>query len=708
MEGIRALISPKNIAVIGASRENGKVGNIVFDNLLSGRCTDRNGAGLRSRGKVFAVNPNAEEVLGERCYSTVLDIKEPIDLAVVCVPIPVVPKVLESCGKKKVKAAIIITAGYSEAGTKGKEAEKGISEIAEKHNIRILGPNCLGVINNFSGMNASFATAKMPEKYKVGIFSQSGAMGAAILDFANGNDFGFSYFVSLGNKTDISEVDLLDSWASDSNVQVGVGYIEDIKDGPAFVSAAQKFTRKKPLIILKGGMTKEGEKAATLHTAAMAGDEVVFKAAMREVGVVLARDMNDLFELAVSFAEDKKLKQGGLAVISNAGGPSVLTADACGREVVKLAELSSHTIHHIAKNTEAASVANPIDLRGDATSNDFKAAIRACMKDANVGGILVVATPQAMTDVESIAWEIIWAKKESKIPIYVNFIGGECVAKAKEICAEAGVPLFAFPERAVRAFKFQSEFVAKKTTSQSKLSQSRHPKHHVTKSLLRFSGTEPSYNQIASILRLYDVPMAESVLVKSEKELPEALKKIKPPVIMKISSPEILHKTDVGGVVFGIDNLDEAEKAFAKIISNVKKHKPRAHIRGVVVNEMASEGVEIILGAKRDPIFGPVLMIGFGGIFTELVSDFSVVLAPFTRGKILAALSDTTIAKIIKGYRGGKYNGTALVRAAMGMGQLVIDHPEIEQVEVNPLRLEEDGSGIIGLDAKIKIVDNEK
>ena len=699
---MKSLLDPKNIAVIGASRETGKVGNIVFDNLLSG-----------FRGKVFAVNPNAEEILGQKSYKTVLDTPDPIDLAVICTPVPIVPKVLESCGKKKVKTAIIITAGYSEAGTKGRETEKEVLEIAKKYGIRILGPNCLGVINNFSGMNASFAAAKMPEKYKVGIFSQSGAMGAAILDFANGNDFGFSYFVSLGNKIDISEIDLIESWTNDPNVEVGVGYIEDVKDGPAFIRVAQKFTAKKLLILLKGGITKEGEAAATLHTAAMAGDEVVFEAAMREAGVILARDMNDLFELAVTFAEDKAPKKGGLAIISNAGGPSVLAADACGREGAFLAQLSSHTIHRIAGKTEAASVANPIDLRGDASADDFGVAIKFCMKDPGVGGILVIATPQSMTDLEGIAWQIVSAKKESKIPIYVNFIGGELVVKAKEICAEAGVPLFTFPERAVRAFKFQSDppslrygragFVAKKNGTNAGESQEKHPKHHVVKSLLKFSGGTPTYNQIASILRLYGVPMAESVLVRTEKELPGALEKTKLPVVMKISSPDILHKTDVGGVIFGIQNLEEAERAFAKIIKNVKKHKSNAHIRGVVVNEMAEEGIEIILGAKRDSIFGPVLMIGFGGIFVELFSDFSVILAPFTHEKITRALEDTAVAKIIKGYRGGKYNRKVLLSAAVGIGQLILDHSEIEQIEINPLRLEENGTGVLGLDAKIKI-----
>lgn len=686
------LIKPKRIAVVGASSEVHKIGFIIFDNLLSNKSL-----------QVFPINPNTPEILNQKAYATVLDVKSEIDLAIIAVPEKIVPKVLESCGKKKIPFAIIISAGFSETGAKGqeKEKEKELLAIAKKFSIRILGPNCLGMINNFANINASFATAKMPGKYRMGIFSQSGAMGAAMLDFANGNNLGFSYFVSLGNKIDISEVDLLKAWVEDENVNVGVGYLEDIKDGAAFINAAKKFTAKKPLIILKGGRTKEGNEAARLHTAALACDERVFEAAMAEAGVILAENLNDMLELAFSFAQNGLPKGNRLAIVSNAGGPSVLATDAAAKEGVALAELSGHSINHLIKNTEAASVANPIDLRGDATQADFKAAFSVCEKDPNVDAILAIVTPQAMTEVEGIAWEAVAAKKMGKKPIYINFIGGELVQKAKEICAENGLALFSYPERAVRAFRYQSVFAGAKKLSSAIDS---HPRQATVKSLIHLSGGKITASRLSVILKLYGVPMAETVLAKSGAQAAQALKKVGQPAVMKIASPDILHKTDIGGVMLGVETEEEAKEAYEKIITNTKRANPKAGIEGVIVMSMAKEGLEVIVGAKKDPVFGSIIMFGFGGIFVELISDVAIALAPFSEEKIESLIEKTAVAKIINGYRGHKgFNKKKLIEAVMGIGRLVAEHPEISQVEVNPLVLEKDGSGIIGLDAKIVV-----
>jgi acetyl coenzyme A synthetase (ADP forming)-like protein len=691
---MRGLLKPKSVAVIGASHEAGKIGFTVFDNLKS--CYS---------GQVYPINPNTDQILGEKTYPTVLSVPGDIELAIICVPAQIVPRVLESCGKKKIPYVIIISSGFSEAGGQGKELEKETLDIAKKHHIRLLGPNCLGVINNFAGLNASFATAALPAKYRVGIFSQSGAMGAAILDFANGSSFGFSYFVSLGNKSDISEVDLIDSWANDDNVAVGVGYLEDIKDGPGFIAAAKKFTSKKPLIILKGGTTKEGEKAARLHTAALAQDEVVFRAAMDECGVILAENLGDLLELAVSFATNGLPKSRNLAIISNAGGPSVLAADACGKESILLPTLAPHTLNELVKKTEAASITNPIDLRGDAKAEDFKTALTLCQKDKNVDGILLIATPQAMTEVEAIAWEAVRFKKECRKPIYVNFIGGALIEEAKIICLDNGIAVFSYPERAVRAFRFQSDFEKQKKTTVKKLKK--HPKHHVAKSIINFSEKNMSYGRISSLLSLYGIEMAETYLAKNEKEAIGAFKKLKPPVVLKISSPDILHKTDVGGVILGIETADEVRAAYEKILSNVKHHNPRARIEGVTVMESAKEGIELILGAKRDTVFGPVVMFGFGGIFVELVADFSVGIGDFDRQKAIKLIEGTSAAKILEGYRAGLgYSKEKLIDAIIGISQLIGEHEEISSIEINPLVLEDGGRGLIGLDAKIELCEH--
>lgn len=688
---LKKLFSPKNIAVIGVSREPHKIGYIVFDNLLAS-----------FKGRVFGVNPNADLVLGESMHKSIHDIKATVDMAVICVPAKLVPLVLESCGKKGVSYAVIISSGFSEAGTKGKKEEADVLKIAQKFKMRLLGPNCLGVINNFSGMNASFASAKMPAKYKVGIFSQSGAFGAAMLDFANGGGFGFSYFISLGNKVDISEIDLLESWVDDPNVEVGVGYLEDIRDGQAFIKAAKKFTAKKPLIILKGGMTLEGEKAARLHTAAMTADDQVFRAAMREAGVILARNINDLFELAVAFSENPLPKGNRLVVISNAGGPSVVTADACSSEGVVLPSLSARTVHELAAKTQAASLENPIDLRGDASKDDFGVALDLVTRDPKADGVLVIATPQNMTEVNEIAWRIVAAKNKCHKPVYANFLGGELVAEAIAICRENGVPTFAYPERAVRAFKFQSIYESTKLREVKELA--RHQKHSVAKSVLRFSGTRMSPAALAGLLSMYGVPMAPVRLIKSGSEIENSLAEIKPPVVMKIASPDILHKTDVGGVILGIKDNEEAQAAYKTIIKNAKKNVPGAKIEGVTMMALAKEGLELIVGAKQDPIFGPVLMFGFGGILVELISDFSLAVGPFDREKVRGLIASTKVSRVIRGYRTeSKYNQKKLEDAILGVGRLISEHPDIKSIEINPLILADDGVGAIGLDAKIDI-----
>lgn len=662
---------------------------MIFDNLISS-----------FGGKVFGVNPNAEIVLGEKIYRNILDIKSKIDLAIICVPQKIVPNVLEGCGKKGVKYAIVISSGFSETGPIGKSKEEEILEIAKKHKMRILGPNCLGLINNFKNLNASFAPSRMPPKYRVGIFSQSGAMGAAMLDFARGGGFGFSYFVSLGNKADISEIDLIESWADDENVNLAVGYLEDVKDGKKFIEVSRNFTSKKPLILLKGGMSDAGNRAASLHTAAMVQDKNVFEAACKEAGIILAKNLSDMFELAVSFAENPVPVSNRLAIVSNAGGPGVVAADSCVFEGVQLPSLSPKTIAEISKETSAVSVENPIDLRGDASDADFGLALKAVLADKNIDGALVIISPQRMTEVDEIAWQVVRAKENSKKPVYVNFLGGEVVASARDICRQNGVPSFTYPERAIRAFRFQSE--RKKIDPKRKQSLKKHPRHRLVKSLLNFSGKKVSYPVLSKILSSYGIPMAEVALARNEEEAVKFSRKIPYPVAMKISSPDILHKTDVGGVVLGIKNDDEARHAYQKIIANVKKNKPQAKIDGVVVMEMASEGLELITGFKRDPIFGPVLMFGFGGIFVELIEDFSLVLAPFDRSKVRELINSTKASKIIKGYRGQGYDSRKIEDALLGLGRLAIEHPEIESLEINPIIIEENGD-TLGLDARIKL-----
>jgi acyl-CoA synthetase (NDP forming) len=380
-----------------------------------------------------------------------------------------------------------------------------------------------------------------------------------------------------------------------------------------------------------------------------------------------------------------------------------LAADACGIERVELATLTPHSFQELAQKTRAASIENPIDLRGDATAADFKEAFAVCERDKNVDGILAIVTPQAMTELEAIAWEAVSAKKWGKKPIYVNFIGGELTQKAEEVCRGNGIATFSYPERAVRAFRYQASFESQKNHPVKALAKN--PRHQAAKSIINFATAHFSNDRLSSLLGIYDVPMAKTKLVKSEHGVEEALKEIKLPVVMKISSPDILHKTDVGGVMLGIESEKEAKSAFRNIIANVQKEAPKARIEGVTVMQTAKEGLEVILGAKRDPIFGPVLMFGFGGIYVELISDFVTVVGPFDRAKLERAIEKTAVSKILKGYRGKEgYSKEKLIRAMTGIASLITEHPEIAQVEINPLVMEEKGE-ILGLDAKISLAE---
>jgi len=690
---MKKFFSPSSICVIGASRNPEKIGYIIFENLVN-----------YFEGKVFGVNPSAQEILGQKIYRSVLEIKEKIDVAVICIPADLVPQALEECGKKGILYAIIISAGFSESGRSGTEREKKLLEIAQKFGIRILGPNCLGLINNLKNLNASFAPSQLPPKRKVAIFSQSGAMGAAILDFACGENFGFSYFVSLGNKADISEIDLLEAWEKDSEIDLAVGYLEDIKDGQKFLEVAKKFSLKKPLILLKGGMSKAGNRAAASHTAAMAQDIEVFKTACFESGVVLAKNLSDMFELAVAFSENPIPQSKGLAIITNAGGPAVLAADACESEGVELPHPGQKTIQVIYQNTLAASIKNPIDLRGDARPSDYRITLEAVLKDKNFSGVLLIISPQRMTEVNKIAEEISKVKKKAKKPIYVNFLGGKMVAEARKICRENQIPSFTYPERGVRAFRFQAERNAVVDFLKKERDEFRepHPNFEKVNQLLKVAFLGPSYPLISKILSLYNVPMAEVVLAKNENQAALALKKIKPPVVMKVCSKDILHKTDVGGVILGIKNKREARLAFRKIIENVKRNCPEASVEGVIVMEMASEGLELILGAKKDAVFGPVLMFGFGGIFVELIKDFSLALPPFSQEKIRQMILKTKASKIIYGYRGKNYNPEVLEKTLLGLARLIVEHPQIKSIEVNPAILMDKNNQILGLDAKLE------
>lgn len=685
---LKDFFTPKSVAIIGASAHPEKIGFAIVKNVLDGRFG----------GKIYPINPDCDNLLGLKCYPSVSAVSGNIDMAIVAVPAAVVGTVLTECGKKKIKYAIIISAGFAEAGPEGVKRQAQLKKIAELYGIRILGPNCLGVIDPIHRLNASFAT-NMPEKRNIAVVSQSGATCTAILDWANGNGIGFSHFVSLGNKTDLNENDFLDYYASDPDTKVVIGYLESISDPENFLEIARRVTKKKPLILLKAGRSNRGGRAASSHTGAMACDDDVVETAFREAGIIRAETLEDLFELATVFSEMNLPTGGKTLLLTNAGGPAVMTTDA----IAKAKDLSFFELEDKQKDVLSkvlpfgANVSNPIDLLGDATSRTFEVALKVLAGKHDADLKLIILTPQSNTDSERIA-EVI--AKHSHGDTVVVLIGGPKFEEAKKILTKHRVTTFLYPERAVFALDklaFYGTYSRKKAVKE--IWPKTEPK--IAGKVIAKGGP---YNDadVAKILMSYDIPMAGSKITTSANDAIKAAKEIGYPVVLKVTSPDILHKTEVGAVKLGIEDDDDLRSSYQEILKNAKKNCPKAKVLGVTVYHMVRSNIEVAIGAKRDPLFGPVIMFGLGGIYIEILKDFRLGLAPVSIERAKDMIYGIKSFEMINGYRNGEhFDIEALARAVSGLSLLMNDFPQISEIDVNPIRVNTDHHGILALDAKI-------
>lgn len=685
---LKDFFTPKSVAIIGASAHPEKIGFAVVKNVLDGRFG----------GKIYPINPDCDNLLGLKCFPNVASVKDKIDLAIIVVPATAVGSVLAECGVKGIKYAIIISAGFAEVGAEGIRRQEQLKKVAELYNIRVLGPNCLGVIDPIHRLNASFAT-NMPEKRNIAVFSQSGATCTAILDWANGNGVGFSHFVSLGNKLDLNENDFLDYYASDPDTKVVIGYLESISDPENFLEIAKRVTKKKPLILLKAGRTTRGGKAASSHTGALACDDDVVETAFREAGIIRAETLEDLFELATVFSDMDLPKGGKTLVLTNAGGPAVMTTDA----IAKAKYLSFFELEPLQKDVLSkvlpfgACVSNPIDLLGDASSRTFEVALKVLAGKHDADLKLIILTPQSSTDSVRIA-EVV-AKRSNKDTVVV-LIGGPKFEEARAILAKHKISTFLYPERAVFALDklaFYGKYASKRTVKET------WPKTEpgVAGKVLVKGGP---YNDtdVAKILMAYSIPMAGSKLTTSAAEAIKAANTIGYPVVLKVTSPDILHKTEVGAVKLGIEDNEDLKKSYQEVLRNAKKNHPGAKILGVTVYRMVRSTVEVAIGAKRDPLFGPVIMFGLGGIYIEILKDFRLGLAPVSIEKAMEMIKGIKSFEILNGYRNGeKFDFEALAKAISGLSLLMADFPQISEIDVNPIRVNTDHHGILALDAKI-------
>lgn len=688
-----SLFNPGSIAVIGASLDPKKAGHAVLDNLIR----------FKFKGRLYPVNPAGGEILGLKAYQKISDIDQPVDLAVIVIPARFVPDALRECAGAGIKSAVVISAGFKEAGKDGTLLEEELKKISKERGIRVLGPNCLGLINTAIDMNATFAADMLP-KGTIGFFSQSGAMGIAIMDWAIGNEVGFSKFISLGNKADLSEIDFIEYFVNDPETNLILGYIEDVVDGRRFIKVAQKATRVKPVILLKSGGTEAGARAASSHTGALAGSDKAFDAAFHQTGVMRAQGVQDLFDTALAFSEGKLPAGSGLLVITNAGGPGIIAADTAERMGIGLPHMTKASLDVMARKLPPnATIFNPVDVIGDATSERYAAVLEQAARDPNVDGILVILTPQAMTDVEKTADAVIAAAKSTDKPVIASFMGEARVRKAINKLKDASVPNFSYPELAVKAFKRLSDQRAWRDYTPEELVTSWYnfdAAADAVASVLKSGAYQVGEEEAMQILTYYGFQFPKRSLARTSKEAARLASKIGFPVVMKISSPDILHKTDVGGVRVNVKTPAEAEEAFTDITSNARRIMPGAFIKGVMVYEMVKGGKEVILGVTYDRTFGHMIMFGLGGIYVEVLKDVSFRIVPVARRDAVAMVKEIKTVGLLRGARGERpADIDAIASNIVNLSCLVSDFPEIQELDINPLLVREQGA--VALDARI-------
>ena len=691
------IFSPSSIAVIGASQTEGSVGRAVFNNILLGGFT----------GIVYPVNLKAHSVCGVRAYPSISDISEKVDLAVVIVPATAVPEVVEECGKNGVKGLVIISAGFKEVGKEGAELETETAAIAKKYSMRLIGPNCLGVINTDTNvrLNTSFAT-KMPAQGSIAFASQSGALCAAILDFARGEKIGFSKFVSMGNKADVSENDLLEYLGSDPQTRVILLYVEDIVDGRKFVEVASHITEKKPIIAVKAGVTPEGARAASSHTGALAGSDEAYDAILRQSGVLRVESVSDLFDYARAFAEQPLPKGNRVAIITNGGGPGIMATDACVRYGLRVAQFSETTKKRLrAGLPKAASVNNPVDIVGDAQADRYEVALRAALWDENVDCGLVMLTPQAMVDIKKIGETIATIAPKSGKTIVGCLMGLVDVSPGIEVLEKNGIPHYSFPEAAVRSlatlYNYQ-RWTERPRTRVKRFDVDLKLAKQIIARAKQAGETNLSQHDAMKVLEAYGLPIAKTEFAKTREEAVKSAKRIGFPVAMKIVSPEVVHKFDVGGVKLDLTSERDVLESFNEIMRNVKSQLPKAGLEGVVVQEHVRGGRETIVGMRRDPKFGPLLMFGLGGIYVEAYRDVSFRMAPVRELGAYNMISQIRGSKILEGFRGQPPSDIkALAECIERTSQLALELEDVQELDVNPLVAFEKGCRAV--DARIII-----
>lgn len=690
-------MSPKSIAVIGASDKQGSVGSTITSNIMKG-----------FKGTVYPISPTRDTVFGVKAHKSVLDVGPPIELAIVVIKNTLVVQVLEECGKKRVKGAIIITAGFKEVDEEGAERERQVREIARKYGIQVIGPNCLGVMNLDPKvmMNSTFLKVT-PKAGQIALVSQSGAICAALVEDASAQGIGFSAVVSLGNKAAMSEVDVLKILAAHRQTKVIVMYLEDMGDGQEFLNVCQRITKrlKKPVLVLKSGRSPEGAKAAMSHTGALMGSDEVYDALLEQSGAIRVDTMEELFDYATAFSKQPLPSKGGLVIVSNAGGPAIISTDTCSAMKIRMADIST-----VRKKIDAVippwgSSRNPVDIVGDADHARFRNVLDEVLGHPNVGSVITMCTPSGTLDYDGLARVVVEMSKKHKKTMLASLMGLDEGITNREILAAGNVPYYTYAEGAIRTLSTMirfSDWVRSPDGQVARFRVARLKAQRIIDRARREGRTSLLEGEGQEILKAYGIPMPKSALARTKSEAVRAAEGIGYPVVMKIVSPQIIHKSDAGGVLANLGSASQVKEAFDAVTANAKEYDRDAEIKGVLVVEMVQGGREMIVGSKIEPGFGPVLMLGMGGIYVEVLKDVVFRLAPVTDREAGSMIASIKTRKILEGVRGQKpADLKALSECIQRVSQMVSELDGIRELDMNPVAVLDGGRGCRVLDIRI-------
>jgi len=699
--------NPTGVAVIGASADPHKLSYGVLRNCLS----------YGYRGAVYPVNPRADTILGLPCYPDISRVPDPLELAVLMIPAAHCPAVLTACGQRGVKTAIVISGGFSEVGATGAALEAELLHVARQYSIRLIGPNCVGTLDAHTGLNTTFIRT-MPRPGPIAFVSQSGAICGGILEWTASKGMGFSRFATLGNAADVSETDLLQDLADDPNTRVIVAYIEAIRDGQRFLASARHITRTKPILVIKAGRTAAGTRAVSSHTGSLAGELAAYDAAFRQAGVIQVDSVEELFNKALALSYGPLPRGRRVAVITNAGGPASLAADALELAGLEMPPLSAATRTALARFTHPeAQLANPVDMLGGAEPMQYQQAAAVLLADDSVDALLPILVPQALVNPVAVAQAICTAAdaiQPRRKPIVACFMGDEVVQEPIRLLNAHGIAAFIFPEQAARAL---GALAAYRAIHKEPGSLDRQEK-------TEDEGAVPPQDSLASAISAYQlpasgalgeaearpvlaacgIPQPRAALARSAAEAARLADEIGYPVVLKIVSPDIFHKSDAGGVVLNLGNAAAVQAAFTTMLARVAAHQPAARIEGALVSVMAPAGYELIVGMRRDPQFGPLIMVGLGGVYVELLEEVAFRVAPVARADAAALLDETRAGKLLAGLRGRPVGDRAAVLEVIErVSQLALAQPHLQEIDINPLVVYPEGQGVLAVDVRMVV-----